>query len=496
MMLSTLCLLAQVTTAQYDNARTGATTKETVLTPAAVSAPTFGRVATLAVDGDVYAQPLLWHDLLIVATEHNSLYAFDTKTLAPKPVWRVSLNGGSGNTPLSVRNVMCPFIRPEIGITPTPVIDSTTGSLYVLVRTVGPYGFEQYLHKLDVRSGRELTPPRKISARVRGSGGGSRGGNLDFDPLRENPRAALLLDRGVVYLSWASSCDVGPYHGWVMAYDAATLKQRAVFNTSPDGDESGIWQGDAGLAADSAGHVYAVTGNGSFDESPAHRRNWGTSVLQLTLHDSTLVVRQHFTPPNQAALSKDDQDLGSSGAVLLPGPASHPALIVVAGKDGTTWLIDRDKMGGYNPEGPSGAVQGFKTSEGGFGAAAYWNHTVYLWGSNNVLKAFAVTDTGLALKGQGTKQLTDPGATPVISANGDKDGIVWAVETHTWNGEDQIAVLHAYDANDVARELWNSAQNGTRDQAGTALRFAMPTVAAGKVYLGTKNEVDVYGLLR
>src|SRR5215469_8358871 len=238
------------TTAQYDNARTGATVHETILTPAKVKAG-FGRIATLSVDGDVYAQPLVFQGKVVVATENNSVYAFDATTLSTTPAWRVNLG-----TPLSFRDVRCPFIRPNVGITPTPVIDPATGSIYVLTRTTGTGTYEQTLHRLDIRNGRDLTPPISIHASVPGSGIDAANGVVSFDPLRENPRAALLLYRGVVYLSWASSCDVAPYHGWVMGYDAKTLKQRAVFNASPDGAEAGIWQADAGLAADSTGHIY------------------------------------------------------------------------------------------------------------------------------------------------------------------------------------------------------------------------------------------------
>lgn len=452
------------TTAQYDNARTGSATHETILTPAKVKGG-FGRIAVLTVDGDVYAQPLVFRNQLIVATENNSVYAFDATTLSPTPRWHVNLG-----TPLSFRDVRCPFIRPTVGITPTPVIDSVTGSIYVLARTTS----EQSLHRLSVRDGHDLTPAVAIHASVSGTGIDAANGVLSFDPLRENPRAALLLDRGVVYLSWASSCDVAPYHGWVIGYDAKTLKQRAVFNASPDGAEAGVWQGDAGLAADSAGHIYAATGNGSFGG-----RNYGSSILQLS---PTLQVTDFFTPSNQAELTKNDEDLGSSGPVLVP-----PRLLVVTGKDGMTYVVDRRSMGKFGASDAGRAVQAFRTSNGGFGAAAYWNHTVYIWGSDDVLRAYALSDRGLTLRESSPVKATDPGSTPTVSANGDRDGIVWAIETRTWNGQDRPAVLHAFDAADVHDEIFRGA-------GGLATRFAIPTVAAGRVYLGAKGEVDVFGL--
>ncbi len=494
---------AQIT-AQYDNARSGADVHETVLTPAKVKAG-FGRVAVLPVDGDVYAQPLYLahvagpggggrtHDELIVATEHNSVYAFDAASLSRTPLWHVNLG-----PPVPGRDVFCFFIQPTIGITPTPVIDAATGSLYVLARTSSGGGYAQTLHRLDVRDGHDLAPPMAVSARVPGSGVDARDGFVSFHPLRENPRAALLLERGVVYVSWASSCDVAPYHGWVIAYDAGTLRRRAVFNASPNGAEAGIWQGDAGLAADSLGHVYAATGNGSFDTATVQRRNYGSTILQLTLHDSTLAVSDFFTPWNQASLNAHDADVGSSGPILLPlQPGGHKRLLVLTGKDGTTYVVDVAAMGKYGTTDQERAVQTLKTSAGGFGAAAYWNHTVYIWGSDDVLKAYRVCDTGLALREQApaSDRATDPGSTPTISANGDRDGIVWAVETRTWNGRDKPAVLHAYDASDVRVDLFSSARNPGRDRAGLATRFAIPTVAAGRVYVGAKGEVDVYGLI-
>ena len=500
----------QVTTAQYGNSRTGAVTNEVALTPRNVNPATFGRIGRFEVDGDVYAQPLylrslefangVRRDVLFVATEHGSVYAFDARSPGSSPIWKESLIDPSVDiTPVAARDARCPFIQPEVGITSTPVIDPDAGILYVLMRTreptaSGEHRFVQRLHALNIQTGRDRIPPAEIRASVRGTGDGARAGIVSFDQLRENPRAALLLTHGAVYLAWASSCDVGPYHGWVIAYDAKTLRQLGAFNATPTGAEGGIWQGDAGLAADSAGNVYAVTGNGTFTEESS-AANYGNTVLELGLTRSGLVVRDYFTPYNQLELSSEDQDLGSSGAVLIDERGSHPHMILVTGKEGVSYLIDRDRMGHYRSDKDAHALQTVKSSTGGFGAVAFWNHTVYVWGSNDVIKSYRVSGGRLSSPVEGKARSVDPGATPTVSANGDHDGIVWAIETRTWRGADKPAVLHAFDAADVRRELYNSEMNSRRDRAGTALRFAIPTVVAGRVYVGVKRGVDVYGLI-
>jgi hypothetical protein len=504
----------QVTTSQYNNARTGAYLNETILTPQNVNANQFGRVFRLPVDGDVYAQPLFLpaldipgkgkHNVLFVATQHNSVYAFDADALAP-PLWQVSfINPSAGVRTVTEREVRCPFISPEIGITPTPVIDPATGTLYVLARTNENGLYYQRLHALEVTTGKEkFGGPIAIQASVKDSGyfGGHLAGQVSFSQLRELPRAALLLVNGQVYLSWGSSCDVGPYHGWVMAYDARTLKQTAVLNTSPDSSESGIWQGDAGIAADAGGNVYAVTGNGKFDAASGGR-DYGDTVLKVAFTNGSLIVRDYFTPSNQEHLNAEDLDLGSTGPVLLPdqsGPHQH--VLVVGDKDGKIYVVDRDHLGKFRAGNNDHAVQTIVrgAGDGAFGAPAYWNGHLYLLGSKDVLKAWAVNGGRLSPQpvAAASTMFTDPGATPTVSANGSKNGIVWVVQTKTWNarGSGNPAVLRAYDAANVAHELFNSMQNASRDSAGPALRFVIPTVVNGRVYIGAKDEVDVYGLL-
>ena len=493
--------VGQVWTSQYDNARTSANVHERMLTPRSVNASSFGKLRVLPVDGDVYAQVLYLpsvkvrgmesHSVVFIATEHNSVYAFDA--LAGTPLWHVNLSEvAPGATTLPARDVLCPFIRPEIGITATPVIDTATGTIYVLARTRENGHFVQRLHALDVATGAPRHRAVEIVASVRGVGVGNVGGEIAFDPLRENPRAALLLTNGRVILSWASSCDVGPFHGWIMAYDAVSLRQVAVFNTTPDGAGGGVWQGDAGLAADENGHIYAITGNGTFDAASPEGRNFGDAVVQLTLNSRGFVVSDFFAPYDEKVLEQRDGDLGSGAPLLLP---QH--LLFFGGKGAGVYVLDRDRLGHFDPSANRAALQTMRAPGMVMGASAYWNGHVYSLWSDDVIKDFSLTGRHLTETpvARGAHAFADPGATPTISANGSNDGIVWVIETKTWNGSDRPAVLHAYDAANVARELYSSELNSSRDRAALAARFAIPTVAAGRVYVGGKREVDVYGLL-
>lgn len=505
---------AQVITSQYDNARTGANLNETTLAPRNVNVSQFGKLFSVPVDGDVYAQPLYLpkleipgkgiHDVVFIATEHDSVYALDAENPTSAPLWKTSfINPAAGITAVPARDVRCPFIRPEVGITSTPVIDPESGTIFVLARTLDAKGvlsnkYAQRLHALDVRTGAEkFGGPVEIKASVTGKKYWVLQGQIDFDPLMENPRAALLLVNGKVILTWASSCDVGPYHGWVMAYDAHTLAQAGVLNTSPDDEQSGIWQGDTGPCADNEGNVYVATGNGKFDVA-AGGRDYGDSVLKLGLTGNGITVRDYFTPSDQEQLNARDKDLGSGGPLLLPDqPGPHPHLLVVAGKGGTVYVIDRDHMGHFHEGSDVHAVQSFHAAPGEtFGAPAYWNHTVYYLFSMDALKAFALQNGQLSPNpaAQAETKFIDPGSTPVISADGSKNGIVWVLKSKGFMAGDTYAVLHAYDASNVAHELYNSEQNSWHDRAALALRFNIPTVADGRVYVGGVRELGVYGL--
>lgn len=496
----------RVTTSQYDNARTGANLDETKLTPQNVNAQHFGKVFTLQVDGDVYAQPLFLngvdipgkgrHDVLFVATEHDSVYAFDAYGNPRTPLWQVSFLK-DGFTTVPAGDAHCPFIAPEIGITSTPVIDPESGTLYVLARTRDHAGFTtniyaQRLHALAVTTGVEkFGGPVAIRASMSGTGTGSKSGTVSFNSLRDNPRAALLLNRGSVYLAWASACDVGPYHGWVMAYDARSLQQKAVFNASPDGDDSGIWEGDTGPAADEAGNIFLATGNGVFDAAKGGR-DYGDSLLKLK--GETLKLSDYFAPYDAAHLDNYDSDLGSGGPVLLPDQSgAHPHLAMVEGKGGTLYLVNRDHMGHWQPESDGHAVQTLSVPSGVFGSMAYWNHYVYVVSDGDKLRQFTVSNGKLSPRAESA--VSGVSATPTLSANGLNNGIVWLLRSKTWNGDDEPAVLYAYDAANVAHELYNTEQNAGRDRPGLTLRFNLPMVVKGHVYVGTKREVDVYGLL-
>ncbi len=314
----------QVLTSQYDNARTGAIVTEKTLTPANVNARQFGKILTFSVDGDVYAQPLFvpqvpipgkgTHDVIFIATEHNSVYAFDAAGQPATPLWRVTFSH-----PVRAGDLGCAFIAPEVGITPTPAIDLATGTLYVLARSDEGGSYRHKLHALAITTGAEkFGGPVVIQA-------------PGFNGLRELPRAALLVVNGSVVMTWGSACDRGPYHGWVMAYDAQTLRQKAALNTSPVEGESGVWQSDMGPAADEDGNIYVATGNGGFTVAKGGR-DYGDSLLKL---DASLQVRDFFTPYNEHELNTRDDDLGSGGPIVLPKqPGAHPHLALIAGKEG------------------------------------------------------------------------------------------------------------------------------------------------------------------
>jgi hypothetical protein len=492
-------LVAQVITSQADNARTGANSHETTLTPANVNTRQFGKAFALKVDGGVYAQPLYMPHLpisgrgspnvLFVATENDSVYAFDADGAAGTSLWHMSfLKPGAAVSTVSSRDAMCPFIQPGIGITPTPAIDPQSGTIYVLARTGEGGGmftspnYSQKLHALSVTTGQEkFGGPVEIKA-------------PGFDALRELPRAALLLVNGQVILTWASSCDVKPYHGWVMAYDQNTLKQTAVFNTSPDAGEGGIWQSDNGPAADAQGNIFVATGNGKFTAN-ANGHDYGDSLLKLGVEHGNLVVRDYFTPASEKAMNASDQDLGSGGPILIPDqPGPHPHLAVIGGKNGVLFVLDRDHLGHYQ-NGDSSLIQVLRLGDGIYSAPAYWNGHLYVLASGDYLSDFVVDHGHVADRPaiKGSRRFANPGATPAVSANGTRNGIVWVIETKVWNDfTDRTAVLHAYDANNVEHELYNSEENSSRDRAGAAMRFTTPTIVNGHVYVGAKGEVDVY----
>jgi hypothetical protein len=335
--------------------------------------------------------------------------------------------------------------------------------------------------------------PKLITASVAGNGAGSDKGIVAFDPQKENPRAALTLANNKVYLTWASSCDVDPYHGWVMAYDAQTLAQKAVLNVNPDGREAGIWLSDTGPAVDSDGNLFVPTGNGTFDAASGGR-DYGDSVLKLD--GATLAVRDYFTPFDQQRISDADNDVGSSGPTLLPDqPGTHRHLLLQPTKDSTIYVIDRDHMGKYHPN-SNALLETIKLPDGGYGAMAYWNGRAYFAASDDNLRSYTLKNGQLTPAAASSIKFANPGATPSVSADGAQNAILWAIATKTWNGSDtKAAVLYAFDAMKVGQPIYTSEQNSARDRAGLATRFVIPVVVNGRVYFGTRSEVEVYGLL-
>jgi hypothetical protein len=505
-----------VTTFNYDNARDGQNTQEYVLTPENVNSTQFGKLFTTAVDGYVFAQPLYLanvqniaggtHNVLYVATQHDSVFAIDANTGAI--LWQTNfLDPANGITTVSHTDVTCTDIVPEVGITGTPVIDTTTGTIYMIVRTKENGVFFQRLHALNVTTGAEVFGgPVVIAATI----SGPRGSNISFDPRIQNSRPGLLLDNGHVVVGWASSCDNGAYHGWVMSYNASTLAQEAVLNTSPNGIKSGVWMSGDGIAADVNGNYYFAIGNGTYDGSAAN--DYGDSIIQVgPASNGTLPVVDWFTPWNQGTLSSEDSDVGSGGVLLLPdlppGLAyQHP--LVEMGKEGTIYLVDRDNMGGYCPTClgiDTQIVQEINAASVGiWGSPAYWNGNVY-WSSNNgdaglvsnlLAFSFNANNSGLlsttptsqsaSVFGHGT-------GTPTVSADGTSNGIVWLLDNSSYNNS-CCQALYAFDATNLASMLYNSNQaSGGRDVPGGAVKFTAPVVANGMVYVGGQLQVSAYG---
>ena len=510
--------LVSVTTYHNDNSRRGLNDKETILTHANVNPTQFGKLFSHSTDGYSYAQPLYLpgvsipglgvHNVIYVATEHDTIYAFDADSnqgINHEPLWQRSfIDPVHGITTVgSKTDAACTDLVPEIGITGTPVIDTRTSTLYVVVRTKENGQFFQRLHALDVASGADkFGGPTVIKAKVKGSGDGAVNGFVHFDPLRNNQRAGLLLVNGLIYIGWASHCDNGPYHGWVMSYDAHTLQQNGVWNSTPNAGLGGMWQAGGAPAADDDGNVYFATGNGGFDADTGGL-DFGDSVIKTgTPLNGRLSVFDYFTPHDQQFLNDQDLDLGSGGPMLLPTqrPGSpHQHLLTLGGKGGVIYLIDRDNLGHFNPNNDDQIVESLPTSislTGGI--AAWWHNTLYFVPVFDTLKAFHFDPkTGLISPTPVSQTITFfdfPTALLSVSSNGNKDGIVWAPQDDGYS-KGEPAILRAYDAHNLAHELYNSEENFTRDDPGAAGKFTVPTIANGKVYFTTHKRLVVYGLL-
>jgi outer membrane protein assembly factor BamB len=504
-----------VLTHHNDNFRTGQNRAERILTPSVVNSSTFGKLFGVPMDGKVDGQPLyvtgLWiadrgsiriHNVAFAATEHGSVYAFDADT--GTLYWHVCLLC-SGEPPSDPRG--CPQqISPEIGVTSTPVIDRNVGphgTIYLVAMSKDASGkYYQRLHALDLMTGAEqFGGPVNIEASYPGSGDNSSNGTVVFDPSQYKERAALLLERGRLYTTWASHCDFGPYTGWLIAYDPLTLKQTGVFNFTPNGHAAALWGGGAGPAADGGGFLFFSLGNGTFDTTlnaagfPA-KGDYGNSLVRINSLGEKLTPDNYWTMHNTVAESNADEDLGSGGIMLLPNvidATGHVrALAVAAGKDRNIYVVDRRNMGGFNPNNNSNIYQELPLALAGgeFGAPAWFNGKVYFGAVNDSIRSYAVTAALLSPASQTAHVFGYPGATPSISANGTNNGILWAIENST------PAVLHAYNASNLATEFYNSNQaSGGRDQFGAGNKYMTPTIANGKVYVGTPGSVAVFGVI-
>ena len=506
---TTLARGTDVTTYKNDLNRSGQNLAESALTLANVASSTFGLLRSLPVDGRVDAQPLYLSALsalgstfntVFVATEHDSVYAFDSDSGAI--LWQVSLLG-TGEKPSDTRG--CSQVSPEIGVTSTPVIDRSAGAhgtMYVVAMSIDSSStYHQRLHALDVATGAELlNGPVEISASFPTTGSAT----SSFDPKSYEERAALLLSNGTIYTSWTSHCDDAPYGGWIISYAQSTLARNGVLNIAANSSAGpAIWMAGGGPAVDASGNIYLLSANGAFETTLDAKgfpsaQDYGNSFLKISAAGAGLSVLDYFTMSNEVAESNADQDLGSGGEMLLPdlmdstNTVRH--LMVGAGKDGNIYVVDRDSMGKFNASANKNYQMLNGVLPGGiWSTPAYFNGTVYYGDVSGTLKAFAISSAklGSAPQSQSTTQFTYPGTAPSVSANGTANGIVWAHENAS------PAVLHAYDASNLAHELYNSSQAAaSRDQFGAGNKYITPVIADGKVFVGTAGAVAVFGLLK
>ena len=515
-----------VLTYHNDNTRDGANTNETALTPANVNAGSFGRLFSYPVDGYVYAQPLVMtnvtipgkgvHDVVYVATEHDTVYAFDADS-------NQGANGGllwSNNLGVSALSSSHDFgtryhagqyidLVPEVGISGTPVIDPVAGTIYFDAFTLdgtnnGVHIYNHRLHALDITTGNERPySPVLVAATVPGTGIDSSNGVVTFTPTQQAQRPAFTLAGGTLYIAYGSYADSNPYHGWVMSF-TTNLQLLSIFNTTPNATvadfgtnacEGAIWMGGDGLSVDANTNLFFETGNGSFSAN-TNGVDYGDSFMRLSTTNG-LSVADYFTPHNQGTLATNDTDLGSGGSILMPdsvGSAAHPHLIIGAGKGGTLYLVDRDNLGHYNGSSDSVVQEVTGAFGSDFTTPSYFNHLMYYVGVSDVPKAFAITN-GVITAAPVSRAVTTfgfPGASSDVSANGTANAITWIIQTDAYNSSGPD-VLHAYNATNLAQELYNSSQYLARDNPGGAVKFTTPTVAGGKVYVGAEYQLSVFG---
>ena len=497
---------ANVLTYHNDIGRTGQNLNETILTHSNVNSTSFGKKAFLTADGLVDAEPLYVsnlqiggaaHNVVFVVTEHNSVYAFDADIFTQ--LWKVSMTPSGETTSDPVNG--CGQVSPEIGITSTPVIDlkaGPNGTIYLVAMTKSGSTYFQRLHALDLTTGADLAgSPVPIQATFPNNSG-----MTTFAPKQYKERAALLLLNGVIYTSWASHCDIGPYTGWVMGYSQSSLQQTSAIDITPNGSLAAIWMAGAGLAADSTGNIYFLAGNGTFDDTLnssgfPENGDYGNGFIKLSTTGNKLAVADYFNMFNTDSESGSDTDLGSGGAMVLPDLQDNAQntwhLAVGAGKDSNMYIVNRDMMGKFNVQNDNAIYQQLSGAlPGGVWAMpAYFNGTIYYGSVNAPLKAFPITNAKVAASASSSSSASFgyPGSTPSISANGTSNGIVWAVQSGG------TAVLHAYDAGNLATELYNSNQAAGGRDSFAGNKFITPMIANGKVFVGTPTGVIVFGEL-
>lgn len=516
-----------VVTYHYDNTRQGANTNETWLTPANVNVNTFGKLFSYALDGYVYAEPLILtnvtipglgvHNVVFVGTEHDTLYALDADSNSGPSggvLWtnNFGVSANSGTAPFGYRYSGGGYtdIVPEVGMTGTPVIDPTTGTLYVDAFTIDIVGnttnFVHRIHALDVTTGAErLYSPVVVAGSVPGTGVGSAGGVQTFSAIQHGERPALCLANGLLVVTYASYADTDPYHGWVFAYNATNLALKGVFNTTPNASvaafganaaEGGIWMGGGGICVDSSNNIYFETGNGSFSAN-TNGGDYADSFVKLATTNGLTVV-DYFTPFDQATLAANDTDLGSCGPLLLPdsvGSLAHPHLIVGPGKSGKIYLVDRDNMGHWQSGSDSQILESFYGISGSWSPPAYWNNLLFFQASSSAMKAFSISNASINQTAVATAPVSTGSlnGSPVVSADGTNNGIVWVINNNSGNSGSP-GTLYAFNAANISQMLWSSAQLASRDSMGPAVKMTTPTVAGGKVYVGGQYTLSVYGL--
>ena len=503
-----------VLTYHNNNLRTGLNPSETTLTLKNVNSTMFGKLFTISTDGRVDAQPLYapnisipgngTHNVLFVASEHGTVYGFDADS--GSTLWHVTtLN--AGETPSDDRG--CSQVTPEIGVTSTPVIDLTAGThgtIFVVAMSKDMSGnYHQRLHAMDITSGaEEFGGPVDVVAKYPGTGDNSQGGYVIVDPKQYKERAGLLLLNHILYTSWASHCDIRPYTGWIIGYNESTLAQQSVLNITPNGNEGAIWAAGAGPAADSSGGIYFLDANGTFDTTlnasgfPANG-DYGNAIVKLSVKKGQLTVSDYFNMYNTVSESNADEDLGSGGAMVVPNFKDSNGvvhqLVVGAGKDSNIYEADRTNMGKFNPNNNNQLYQEVTGGLSGqvFSAPAFSYNSIYYGAVGDSIKEFSFNSSGLlnTTPASATSTIFDyPGATPSISGSSGNTLILWATENTS------PAVLHAYHGKNLSVELYNSNQAaGGRDHFGDGNKFITPTIANGKVYVGTTSGVGVFGLL-